>query len=123
MSRRYSLAWSSASSQFACAESARLLARRDPQASIAWISVIETLSSRYNAFNDSLYEIGHDDFESSVQFAELAYSAADLDRETVLFETLQSWTAINTSKVREYLDSSDALSSSQSLIELREAIN
>jgi len=111
--KRDSVAW----------ESARLLARRDPQASIAWISVIETLSSRYSAFNDSLYEIGHDDFESSVQFAELAYSVADLDRETVLFETLQSWTTVNTGKVREYLDSNDALRSSRSLIELREAIN
>lgn len=104
-------------------ESARLLARRDPHASIDWISAIETLSSRYSAFNDSLYEIGHDDFESSIQFAELAYGVADLDRETVLYQALQSWSAVDTEKVLRYLDSNDTIARGETLDALRESIN
>lgn len=111
--KRDSVAW----------ESARLLARRDPISSIEWLSAIESLADRYNAYSDSLFEIGHDDFESSVQYAELAYGVADIDRETALFETLQSWASVDGDKVRQYLDSSDATASSVSLAALRDALN
>ena len=111
--KRDSVAW----------ESARLLARRDPQISIDWISAIETPTSRYRAYNDSLYEIGHDDFSSSIQFAELAYGVADLDRETVLFQALQSWSAVDSEKVRAYLDRNDKLTKGETLDALRESIN
>ncbi|MFL3658285.1 MAG: hypothetical protein ACJ07L_09550 [Opitutales bacterium] len=111
--KRDSVAW----------ESARLLARRDPQISIDWISAIETPISRYRAFNDSLYEIGHDDFSSSIQFAELAYGVADLDRETVLFQALQSWSAVDSEKVRAYLGRNDNLTNGETLDALRKSIN
>ncbi len=111
--KRDSVAW----------ESARLLARRDPQTSIDWISAIETPTSRYSAFNDSLYEIGHDDFTSSIQFAELAYGVADLDRETVLFQTLRSWSTVDSEKVRAYLDRNDSFTAGETLDALRESIN
>ena len=45
-------------------EGARLLARREPIESIAWLAAIESTEDRYQAYCDSLYEIGHDDFES-----------------------------------------------------------
>ena len=110
--KRDSVAW----------ESARLLARRDPQTSIDWISAIETPTSRYGAFNDSLYEIGHDDFTSSIQFAELAYGVANLDRETVLFQALQSWSTVDSEKVRAYLDRNNSLTAGETLDALRESI-
>ena len=111
--KRDSVAW----------ESARLLARRDPVSSIEWLSAIESIADRYSAYSDSLFEIGHDDFQSSVQYAELAYGVADIDRETALFEALQSWASVDGEQVRQYLDSSDATASSVSLLALREALN
>lgn len=104
-------------------ESARLLARRDPISSIEWLAAIEGVATRYQAYSDSLFEIGHDDFESSVRYAELAYGAAEIDRETALFEALQSWASVDGNKVRQYLDSSDATNASESLSALRQALN
>lgn len=104
-------------------ESARLLARRSPVESVSWLAAIEAPSAKLNAYYDSLYEIGHDDFSSSVRYAELAYGVAELDRETALFEALQSWTLVAPEKVRAYLDSSDETSSSGQLSSLRESVN
>ncbi len=104
-------------------ESARLLARRDSISSIEWLSAIESVPSKYTAYNDSLFEIGHDDFESSIRYAELAYGVAALDRETVLYQALQSWSLVDVEKVRGYLDSDDGFYSSGRLAALRESIN
>jgi hypothetical protein len=99
-------------------ESARLFARRNPDVSISWLATIESSASRYNAYYDSLYEIGHDDFDSTVRFAELAYGVASLDREEALFGALQGWSVIAPERVHSYLDSSDALSESVRLSSL-----
>ncbi len=99
-------------------ESARLFARRNPDVSISWLAAIESSASRYNAYYDSLYEIGHDDFDSTVRFAELAYGVANLDREEALFGALQGWAVIAPEKVNSYLDSSDELKGSSRLSSL-----
>jgi len=104
-------------------ESARLLARRNPVESISWLAAIGSTNARYNAYYDSLYEIGHDDFSSSVRYAELAYGVAELDRETALVEALRGWSVVAPEKVRMYLDSSDVLSGSGQLSSLRESVN
>lgn len=104
-------------------ESARLLARRNPIKSISWLAAIESTSSKYNAYYDSLYEIGHDDFDSSVRYAELAYSVANLDRETALLEALQDWSVVNPEKVKLYLNSGDDLLKSGKLSSLMETVN
>lgn len=101
-------------------ESARLLARRNPNDSISWLAAIESSPTRYNAYYDSLYEIGHDDFESTVQYAELAHGVANLNREDALYSALQGWSVIAPDKVRSYLDSSDDLSESTRLSSLVE---
>lgn len=106
--KRDSVAW----------ESARLFARRNPDVSISWLATIESSASRYDAYYDSLYEIGHDDFGSTVRFAELAYGVASLDREEALFGALQGWSVIDPERVHSYLDSSDALNESVRLSSL-----
>lgn len=103
-------------------EGARLLARREPIESIAWLAAIESAGDRYQAYYDSLYEIGHDDFESSVEFAELASSVANLERETAFFEALQSWTLVDPEKVKTYLDSSDDFVDSLRFAQLRSGL-
>ncbi len=104
-------------------ESARLLARRNPNDSVSWLAAIESSGTKYNAYYDSLYEIGHDDFDSSVRYAELASGIANLDREDALFEALQGWAVISPSKVQAYLESSDGLSGSDRLSALVEGAN
>jgi hypothetical protein len=99
-------------------ESARLFARRNPDISISWLAAIESSASKYGAYYDSLYEIGHDDFDSTVRFAELAYGVANLDREEALFGALQGWSVIDPDKVHSYLNSSDALNESDRLSSL-----
>ena len=103
-------------------EGARLLARREPIESIAWLAAIESIGDRYQAYYDSLYEIGHDDFESAVEFAELANSVANLDRETAYFEALQSWTLVDPERVKVYLDSSDDFVDSLRFAQLRSGL-
>ncbi len=103
-------------------EGARLLARREPIESIAWLAAIESTRDRYQAYYDSLYEIGHDDFESTVEFAELANSVANLDRETAYFEALQSWTLVDPERVKVYLDSSDDFVDSLRFAQLRSGL-
>ena len=103
-------------------EGARLLARREPIESISWLTAIEFTGDRYQAYYDSLYEIGHDDFESSVEFAELANSVANLDRETAFFEALQSWTLVDPERVKVYLDSSDDFVGSLRFAQLRSGL-
>ena len=103
-------------------EGARLLARREPIESISWLTAIESTGDRYQAYYDSLYEIGHDDFESSVKFAELANSVANLDRETAFFEALQSWTLVDPERVKLYLDSSDDFVDSLRFAQLRSGL-
>jgi len=100
-------------------EGARLLARREPIEAIAWLAAIESTGDRYQAYYDSLYEIGHDDFESSVEFAELASSVANLERETAFFEAMQSWTLVDPERVKTYLDSSDDFVDSLRFAQLR----
>ena len=103
-------------------EGARLLARREPIESISWLAAIEFTGDRYQAYYDSLYEIGHDDFESSVEFAELANSVANLDRETAFFEALQSWTLVDPERLKVYLDSSDDFEDSLRFAQLRSGL-
>jgi len=103
-------------------EGARLLARREPIEAIAWLAAIESTGDRYQAYYDSLYEIGHDDFESSVEFADLASSVANLERETALYEALQSWTLVDPERVKTYLDSSDDFVDSLRLAQLRSGL-
>ena len=103
-------------------EGARLLARREPIESISWLAAIEFKGDRYQAYYDSLYEIGHDDLESSVEFAELANSVANLDRETAFFEALQSWTLVDPERVKVYLDSSDDFVGSLRFAQLRSGL-
>jgi len=100
-------------------EGARLLARREQIEAIAWLAAIESTGDRYQAYYDSLYEIGHDDFESSVEFAELASSVANLERETAFFEAMQSWTLVDPERVKTYLDSSDDFVDSLRFAQLR----
>ena len=90
--------------------------------SIAWLAAIESTRDRYQAYYDSLYEIGHDDFESAVEFAELANSVANLDRETAYFEALQSWTLVDPERVKVYLDSSDDFVDSLRFAQLRSGL-
>ena len=104
-------------------ESSRLLARRNPIDSIAWLASVESLNSRYDAYFDSLYELGHDDFGSSIEYAELANSVAELDRETVFLEALQSWTLVDPGQVRNYLDSSAEFLESGRFSRLRNGLN
>ncbi len=104
-------------------ESARLLARRNPNDSISWLAAIESSVTKYSAYYDSLYEIGHDDFDSTVRYAELAYGVANLDREDALFEALQGWSVIAPGKVLSYLESSDGLDESARLSALMESVN
>ena len=103
-------------------EGARLLARRQPMESISWLAAIESTGDRYQAYYDSLFEIGHDDFDSSVEFAELANSVADIDRETAFFEALQSWTLVDPERVKVYLDSSDDFVGSLRFAQLRSGL-
>ena len=103
-------------------EGARLLARREPIESISWLAAIEFKGARYQAYYDSLYEIGHDDLESSVEFAELANSVANLDRETAFFEALQSWTLVDPERLKVYLDSSDDFVGSLRFAQLRSGL-
>ena len=103
-------------------EGARLLARREPIESISWLAAIEFKGDRYQAYYDSLYEIGHDDLESSVEFAELANSVANLDRETAFFEALQSWTLVDPERLKVYLDSSDDFVGSLRFAQLRSGL-
>jgi len=104
-------------------ESARLLARRNPNDSVSWLAAIESSMTKYDAYYDSLYELGHDDFDSSVRYAELAYGVANLDREDALFEALQGWSVIAPSKVQSYLESSDGLDESARLSALMKGVN
>ena len=94
------------------------MARREPIESIAWLAAIESTRDRYQAYYDSLYEIGHDDFEVR-WVAELANSVANLDRETAYFEALQSWTLVDPEQVKVYLDSSDDFVDSLRFAQLR----
>ena len=57
-----------------------------------------------------------------MEFAELANSAADLDRETAFFEALQSWMLVDPERVKTYLDSSDDFVDSQRFAQLRSGL-
>ncbi len=103
-------------------ESARLLARRSPDDSIIWLAAIESAATQFDAYYDSLYEIGHDDFDSSVNYAEMAHQFASIDRGTALVEALQTWTLVDPERVSVYLNSGDELFESAQFASLRKAL-
>ena len=87
------------------AEATRLLARRDPVNSVDWLHAIQSATIKREATYDALYEIGHDSFESTIQYVDLAYDSSNPGRELTLYAALESWTRVDEDLVTEYLDS------------------
>lgn len=90
------------------AEAARLKARREPVASADWARAIEGSEARRAAVFEALYEIGFEDFSSSVDYIDYVYDAADADRAPVVYSTLKDWLAVDLDAVAGYLGSGRA---------------
>ncbi len=89
-------------------EVARLKARRDPLASARWAQAIESPQARERAVLDALYEIGYEDFGSSVGYIDRVYELEDEGRGPVVFSTLQGWLSVDVDAVAGYLGSGRA---------------
>lgn len=87
------------------AEATRLLARRDPIGSVDWLHVIHSSATKREATYDALYEIGHDSFESTITYVDLAYDLEAPERASTLYAALESWTRVDQKLVSDYLDS------------------
>ncbi|MDQ8183802.1 hypothetical protein [Pelagicoccus sp. SDUM812005] len=102
-------------------EVARLKARREPWVSAEWARAIESPATRQRAVLDALYEIGYEDFGSSVGYIDAVYELEDAERAPVVFSTLKGWLAVDLDAVAGYLGSGSAnLSASLSEELLRE---
>lgn len=89
-------------------EVARVKARREPVDSAGWIRAIEQPVARERAVFDALFEIGYEDFGSSVGYIDLVYAVEDLERGPVVFSTLKDWLAVDVEAVAGYLGSGRA---------------
>ncbi|MDQ8186511.1 hypothetical protein [Pelagicoccus sp. SDUM812002] len=89
-------------------EVARLKARREPLASAEWARAIESPQSRQRAVMDALYEIGFEDFGSSVGYIDSVYELQDETRSPVVFSTLKGWLSVDVDAVAGYLGSGRA---------------
>ncbi|EDY80635.1 hypothetical protein VDG1235_251 [Verrucomicrobiia bacterium DG1235] len=90
------------------AEAARLKARREPTVSADWVLAIERPDARQRAVFDALYEIGYEDFGSSVNYIDYVYTADDAERAPVVYSTLRDWLAVDLDAVAGYLGSGRA---------------
>lgn len=89
-------------------EVARLKARREPEDSARWAQAIENPDRRQRAVFDALYEIGYDDFDSSLGYIDRVYTVEDAARSPVVYSTLKDWLAVDLDAVAGYLGSGRA---------------
>ncbi len=104
------------------AEATRLLARRDPAFSVDWLHSIQSPFIKREATYDALYEIGHDSFESTIQYVDLAYASLTPERESTLYAALESWSRVDAQIVANYLDSGQSGMPSIAVLALKESL-
>ncbi|MCH6256260.1 hypothetical protein MLD52_06855 [Puniceicoccaceae bacterium K14] len=86
-------------------EAARLYVRQDLVTSAQWISSVADSENKAEATNDALYELGYEDFDTTIVLLDLVYDGEGGPSIDLLRDTLEGWEEEDSKRVIRYLES------------------